>query len=100
MSTLDSLPPSVTAGEEAVTLTWTDPTAGAVPFIVAGMVAALLLSRTGAPRRHVTFMWAAWGVGTVLDIGLAISSAAWQMCAIAFFSFGFGGAGATFPTFL
>jgi MFS family permease len=48
------------------------------------IAAALLLSRTGAPRRHVTFMWAAWGFGTVLDIGLAISSAAWQMCAIAF----------------
>ena len=57
------------------------------------IAAALWLSRTGAPRRHVTFMWAAWGVGTVLDIGLAISSAAWQMCAIAFFSFGFATAG-------
>jgi MFS family permease len=55
--------------------------------------AALLLSRTGAPRRHVTFMWSAWGFGTALDIGLAISSAAWQMCAIAFFSFGFATAG-------
>jgi hypothetical protein len=57
------------------------------------IAAALWLSRTGAPRRHVTFMWAAWGVGTVLDIGLAISTAAWQMCAIAFFSFGFATAG-------
>ena len=57
------------------------------------IAAALLLSRTGAPRRHVTFMWSAWGVGTTLDIGLAISNAAWQMCAIAFFSFGFATAG-------
>ena len=57
------------------------------------IAAALLLSRTGAPRRHVTFMWGAWGVGTTLDIGLAIASAAWQMCAIAFFSFGFATAG-------
>ena len=57
------------------------------------IAAALLLSRTGAPRRHVTFMWGAWGIGTMLDIGLAISSAAWQMCAIAFFSFGFATAG-------
>jgi Na+/melibiose symporter-like transporter len=57
------------------------------------IAAALLLSRTGAPRRHVTFMWAAWGLGTLLDVGLAISSAAWQMCAIAFFSFGFATAG-------
>jgi predicted MFS family arabinose efflux permease len=57
------------------------------------IAAALLLSRTGAPRRHVTFMWGAWGLGTVLDVGLAIASAAWQMCAIAFFSFGFATAG-------
>jgi hypothetical protein len=57
------------------------------------IAAALLLSRTGAPRRHVTFMWGAWGIGTTLDIGLAISNAAWQMCAIAFFSFGFATAG-------
>jgi MFS family permease len=57
------------------------------------IAAALLLSRTGAPRRHVTFMWSAWGVGTALDVGLAISNAAWQMCVIAFFSFGLATAG-------
>ena len=57
------------------------------------IAAALILSRTGAPRRHVTFMWCAWGVGTTLDIGLAVASAAWQMCAIAFLSFGCATAG-------
>ena len=57
------------------------------------IAAALILSRTGAPRRHVTFMWCAWGVGTTLDIGLAVASAAWQMCAIAFVSFGCATAG-------
>jgi len=55
--------------------------------------AAVLLGRFGVPRRHVTFMWCAWGVGTALDIGLAIAGAAWQMCAIAFVSFGCATAG-------
>jgi DHA3 family tetracycline resistance protein-like MFS transporter len=38
-------------------------------------------------------MWAAWGLGTLLDVGLAIAGAAWQMCAIAFVSFGLATAG-------
>ena len=54
------------------------------------IVAAMILSRTGLPRRHVTLMWVAWTVGIVLDIGFAIAGAAWQMCAIAFLSFGLG----------
>jgi Na+/melibiose symporter-like transporter len=57
------------------------------------IAAALVLSRTGAPRRHVTFMWVAWTVGTFLDVGLAIAGAAWQMCAIAFVSFACATAG-------
>jgi MFS family permease len=57
------------------------------------IVAAALLSRTGVPRRHVTFMWVAWGVATAMDILLAIAGASWQMCAIAFISFGLGTAG-------
>ena len=57
------------------------------------IVAAMTLSRTGLPRRHVTFMWTAWTFGIVLDIGFAIAGAAWQMCAIAFLSFGFGTVG-------
>ena len=57
------------------------------------IAAALVLSRTGAPRKHVLFMWLAWGVGTALDIGLAVANAAWQMCAIAFVSFAFSTSG-------
>jgi hypothetical protein len=49
---------------------------------------ALLIGRIGMPRRYVTYMWGAWCVGDVLYIGLAVSEAAWQMCAIAFISFG------------
>jgi Na+/melibiose symporter-like transporter len=55
--------------------------------------AALILSRTGVPRRYITFMWCAWFVGDMLVIGLAVAGAAWQMCAIALVSFGLGTAG-------
>ena len=57
------------------------------------IAAAVILSLTGLPRRHVTFMWSAWGVGTGLDIGLALAGASWQMCVLAFFSFGFATTG-------
>jgi MFS family permease len=51
------------------------------------IVSALTLGRTGAPRRHVRFMYVAFGVGLALNAGLAASGAAWQMCAIAFLSY-------------
>jgi MFS family permease len=54
---------------------------------------ALLLSRIGLPRRHVTFMWAAWCLHDLLYIVLAIAGASWQMCAIVFLSFGLATAG-------
>ena len=57
------------------------------------IIAAVVLSITGLPRRHVTFMWSAWTVGVVMDIGLALAGASWQMCVLAFFSFGLATAG-------
>jgi MFS family permease len=57
------------------------------------IVAAVLLSITGLPRRHVTFMWWAWTVGITMDIGLALAGASWQMCVLAFFSFALSTAG-------
>jgi MFS family permease len=54
------------------------------------MAAALVLSRTGLPRRNVTAMWVAWSIGIVLDVGFAIAGAAWQMCLIALLSFACG----------
>ena len=51
------------------------------------IVAALIVARTGAPRRHVTFMYMAWALAIALDGALAVSGAAWQMCVIAFVSF-------------
>jgi MFS family permease len=57
------------------------------------IVAAVLISITGLPRRHVTFMWWAWTVGVALDVGLALAGASWQMCVLAFFSFALSTAG-------
>jgi MFS family permease len=54
------------------------------------ILAALVLSRTGVPRRYVTFMWGAWFVGDLLVVLLAVAGAAWQMCLIALVSFGLG----------
>jgi MFS family permease len=51
---------------------------------------ALVVGRTGLPRRHVTFMWGAWCVGDLMFIGLAVANAAWQMCLVAFIAFGLG----------
>jgi hypothetical protein len=53
-------------------------------------VGAVLIGRTGLPRRHVTFMWAAWCVGDVLFVGLAVADAAWQMCLVSFMAFSLG----------
>jgi MFS family permease len=53
-------------------------------------VGAVLIGRTGLPRRHVTFMWSAWCVGDVLFLGLAVADAAWQMCLVSFVAFSLG----------
>jgi hypothetical protein len=53
-------------------------------------VGAVVIGRTGLPRRHVTFMWSAWCVGDVLFVGLAVADAAWQMCLVAFMAFSLG----------
>ena len=60
---------------------------------IGSIAAAVILSITGLPRRHVTFMWSAWSVGIAMDIGLALAGASWQMCVLAFFSFGLFTAG-------
>jgi Na+/melibiose symporter-like transporter len=54
------------------------------------IMAALTLSRSGIPRRFVTFMWGAWAAGDLLIVGLAVAGVAWQMCLIALVSFGLG----------
>ena len=51
------------------------------------ILAALTLGRTGAPRRHVTFMYAGWALAGVVDACFALAGAAWQMCLIAAVAF-------------
>jgi hypothetical protein len=51
---------------------------------------AMLLGRSGLPRRHVTFMWTAWCVGDALFIAMAFADAAWVMCVISFVNFALG----------
>jgi predicted MFS family arabinose efflux permease len=48
---------------------------------------AILIGRTGLPRRHITYMWGAWCAGDLLFVGLAVAQDAWVMCALAFVSF-------------
>jgi MFS family permease len=52
------------------------------------IVAAVVIARTGPPRRHVTFMWLTWSFAILLDLGLALAGAAWQMCLVTFVMFG------------
>jgi MFS family permease len=51
---------------------------------------AMLLGRSGLPRRHITFMWTAWCVGDSLFIAMAFADAAWLMCVISFVNFALG----------
>jgi MFS family permease len=54
---------------------------------------ALLIGRTGLPRRHITYMWLAWCVGDLLFVGLAVAQEAWVMCVISFASMAAGTSG-------
>jgi len=51
---------------------------------------AVLMGRSGLPRRHVTFMWSAWCVGDLLFIALAFAESAWLMCLVSFVNFALG----------
>ena len=52
-----------------------------------GITAALVMSRFGAPRRHMTFMYVSWALSAGLTAGFAVSGAAWQLCVFSFLSF-------------
>jgi DHA3 family tetracycline resistance protein-like MFS transporter len=60
---------------------------------IGSIAAAAVISRTGPPRRHVTFMYVCWALSTAVIVPLAFASAAWQMCVISFISFGGATAG-------
>ena len=47
------------------------------------IVASLLVSQFGVPRRYLTFMYAAWAVATLPLIGYAFGASLWQFVALA-----------------
>lgn len=51
---------------------------------------AVLMGRSGLPRRHVTYMWSAWCVGDALFVILAFAQSAWLMCLVSFVNFALG----------
>ena len=46
---------------------------------VGSILVSLWLSQRGVPRRYLTFMYVAWGVGTLPFIGYAYGTALWQL---------------------
>jgi DHA3 family tetracycline resistance protein-like MFS transporter len=52
-----------------------------------GITAALLMSRFGAPRRHVTAMYVAWALSSATTAGFAIAGAEWQLFVFSFVGF-------------
>jgi DHA3 family tetracycline resistance protein-like MFS transporter len=51
------------------------------------LLGALAVGHRGMPRREVTVLYVAWGVGTFAIAGYALAGAVWQLMAL---SFGFG----------
>lgn len=45
---------------------------------IGAIVAALGMGRFGLPRRNVTFMLGAWGIGCGVVVGIALATASWQ----------------------
>ncbi|MBN1527917.1 MAG: MFS transporter [Thermoleophilaceae bacterium] len=52
-----------------------------------GITVALLMSRFGAPRRHVTAMYVAWALSSLTTAGFAIAGAPWQLFVFSFVGF-------------
>jgi hypothetical protein len=51
---------------------------------VGSLLAAFLLGQFGAPRRHMTFMYLAWALGSLALVGFGSATAVWQLMAISF----------------
>ena len=46
------------------------------------VVASVVLSQRGLPRRYLTFMYAVWGAGTLVFVGYAFATHVWHMAAL------------------
>jgi Transmembrane secretion effector len=51
---------------------------------VGSILAALLVSQRGLPRRHIAFMYVSWALGTLALVGYGVATAVWQAMAICF----------------
>jgi hypothetical protein len=48
------------------------------------ILAALVLGQRGLPRRHITFMYSAWTIGSLALVGFGLAGTVWQLQAISF----------------
>lgn len=55
---------------------------------VGAIVAALIMSQRGLPRRHIVFMYSAWGAGMALMLPYAFLTEVWQAAAVEALAFG------------
>lgn len=55
---------------------------------VGAVVAAVIMSQRGLPRRHITFMYTAWGIGMALMIPYAFLTEVWHAAIVEAFAFG------------
>jgi len=46
---------------------------------VGALLAAFFLGQRGFPRRHITFMYCAWGFGSLALVGFGLATEVWQM---------------------
>ena len=60
---------------------------------IGSILAALVLGQRGLPRRHITFMYSAWTIGSLALVGFGLAGAVWQMQAISFLEGAFFTAG-------
>ncbi|HXV56423.1 MAG TPA: MFS transporter [Gaiellaceae bacterium] len=48
------------------------------------IVAAVVMGQRRLPRRHITFMYAAWALGSLALVGLGLAGEVWQLMGITF----------------
>lgn len=49
---------------------------------IGAILAALVMGQRELPKRHITFMYCAWGFGSLALVGLGLATAVWQLMAI------------------
>jgi MFS family permease len=49
---------------------------------IGSILAALFVGQRGLPRRHITFMYLAWTLGSFALVGFGLATAVWQMMVI------------------